>query len=187
MNRRLLVIIAGALAACALLLLLSLPRPIAQPEASAPAAAPAQPAAQADTAPLFPGVDPMETLSMSILSGDRAFEFRRTGALASVNGHRADGEMLETLIEQITQMPIAPRDAFSPAGAPLMTITLASGGAEHTASFYRSHHGEDADVLYTHRNAHYYGVTDAWRVGTLLLACDGTRILDAGGNEAPAQ
>lgn len=187
MNRRLIAIAAGALAACALLLLLSAPRPSAQIATPAPTAAPAQPDAQESTAPLFPGVDPMGALSMSIRAGDRAFEFKRTDALVSVNGHRADGEMLKTLIEQITQMPIAPREAFSPAGAPLMTITLASGGAEHTASFYRSHQEEDADVLYTHKSAHYYGVTDAWRVGTLLLACDGTRILDAGGNESPAQ
>lgn len=174
----------GIPALCALFLLLA-PSPDQRQAQSAPAPLPSAAPEQTATTPLFPCVDRCAALDMSIRASDRAFDFRQTADGAIVNGNAADNEILSTLIEQVTQMPITPRGAFSTAEAPLMTITVVCGGAEHTARFYRSQQEEDANVLYTRQQAQYYGITDAWRVGTLLLTCDGTRIFDEGGNESP--
>lgn len=155
--------------------------------APAPAAAQPPPAAQADpfSAPLFPGVNADQVHALLITASDRSFEFMRTGRHVSVNGSTADRDVFSTLLRQIVNMPVTEAESFSP-GRLLMTIHMDVGEARHDVRFYESPDGETVDVAYTVQAAQRYGVTDAWRLGTLLLACDGTRILDEQGFESPA-
>lgn len=137
--------------------------------------------------PLFPGMNQTSVLELQIASGDRRFDFRRSGSSVSVNGHIADSEIFDTLLEQVAQMPVIPRSAFSAQGVPVMTISISIGSAHHSIRFYPAQEKGQADVLCTLPGCEQYGVTDAWRLGTLLLTCDGTRILDEHGSESPAR
>jgi len=151
--------------------------------------APVQPpaAAQADpsSSPLFPDVNTDSIDTLFVTAADRSFTFTRTGRQVSVNGSNADRDVFSTLLRQIVNMPVTEARPFSP-GRLLMTIRMEAGDMRHDVRFYETPDEEHVDVAYAVQAAQHYGVTDAWRLGTLLLACDGTRILDEQGLESPA-
>lgn len=184
---------AAAVLAAALLLFLG-----AQPElrsAQAPdgetaaqTADAAQSAAQTPhTTPLFPAISPSSVTALSVTAGDRRFEFLCDGEEVSVNGQLADGEIFSTLLEQILTLPIASCAAFSPEeGSAMLTLVLTAADHDNTVCFYEGSSKETARVLAGTPEEPVYGVTKSWRIGTLLLVCDGTRIQDESGNETPA-
>ena len=187
---------AAAVLAAALLLFLG-----AQPElrsaqtpdggASASAAQTADAAAASGesphTTPLFPALSPASVTALSVTAGDRRFEFLCDGDEVSVNGQLADGEIFLTLLDQILTLPVAACAAFSPEeSSAMLTLVLTAADHDNTVRFYEGSSQETARVLAGTPEEPVYGVTKAWRIGTLLLVCDGTRIQDESGNETPA-
>ena len=68
---------------------------------------------------------------------------------------------------------------------PLLTVTVSTDTQDFSARFYQdSKNGKYAYVVAGADKARCLK-TDAWRVGTLLLTCEGTRIFDASGQETP--
>ena len=116
---------------------------------------------------LFPELTDSDISEIHIRAGDDcAFDFSLRGEL-SVNGQKADGEV------------------FEPRGEPLLTVTVSTDTQDFSARFYQD--SEDGKYAYVVAGADKARClkTDAWRVGTLLLTCEGTRIFDASGQETP--
>ena len=76
-------------------------------------------------------------------------------------------------------------DDFEPQNDALLTVTVYTDTQDFSASFYQDQgDGKYAYVVAGAENERFLK-TDAWRVGTLLLTCEGTRIFDASGQETP--
>lgn len=161
-----------------------MPRPSRQTPTQSPAPTDA-PAEACDT--LFPALDAQAVDALSVVTPERSFSFAADEDGVSVNGQMADGEVFETLVEQITAIPVISCDAFTPQGTPLLTLTLDCGGVRFTASFYAQAASDVyADVISGTEGTWRYCSTKAWHIGKLVLTCDGTRIQDERGNETPA-
>ena len=138
---------------------------------------------------LFPGLDMDAITAISVHSPERSFQFCADGdGGVSVNGQLADREIYMTLVSQIIELPVDVSDAFSTSGAKLLlTLTVCEGSEQHTARFYEGDGtGEITRVVSGSPDAPEYGQTGGWRVGTLMMTCEGTRIQDERGNERPA-
>ena len=108
-------------------------------------------------------------------------------ARISVNGQKADRDVFLTLLDQILTMPVVTIPPFVPADEATVTLTLVTDSAQYTAAFYRD---GDEEIPYISiisggTDAPCYQRTDRWRLGTMLLACEGTRIQDEQGAETP--
>lgn len=138
---------------------------------------------------LFPDLDHVRVTSLSVIAPGRSFQFDlgQQGTV-SVNGHQADREAFSTLVNQIAALPVEQHAAFVPdAQDLLLTLVVSSGAKQQTARFYEDGvHGEKARIVLGTDAAPEYRQTNGWRVGTLMMTCEGTRILDAHGNETPA-
>ncbi|MBQ4266218.1 MAG: hypothetical protein IJB85_11965 [Clostridia bacterium] len=137
---------------------------------------------------LFPTLDESAVSAITVVTSDRSFYFLcEDPQLVSVNGQHADAGVFRTLLEQIADLPVDPRSAFSPqAEQLLLTLTVSAGPAQHTARFYADgKSGETTRIVSGPPDAPQYRQTSGWRVGTLMMTCEGTRILDALGNETP--
>ena len=67
-------------------------------------------------------------------------------------------------------------------------MVISSGSRQQTARFYEDGgKGEKAHIVLGSEDAPEYRQTSGWRVGTLMMTCEGTRIQDAHGNETPAK
>lgn len=172
----------------AVLLLLVLGRPAQQSHADAKKAAPAQPEGSVvmlSSAPrerLFPGLVCEHITAVYVSTPERSFVFECSAPdRISVNGHSADSEIFDTLLEQICQLPVDAHAAFSPEHAPALTLTVVSGESRHTARFYSDSGSEDTRILLAGAGEPVYRQTDAWRIGTLLMTCEGTRMEDENG------
>ena len=138
---------------------------------------------------LFPGLDTDAITAISVHSPERSFQFCADGdGGVSVNGQQADREIYMTLVSQIIELPVDVSAAFSTSGAKLLlTLTVCEGSEQHTARFYEDDGtGEIARIVAGPADAPEYGQTGGWRVGTLMMTCEGTRIQDERGNERPA-
>ncbi|MGN1249365.1 MAG: hypothetical protein ACI4XW_04730 [Candidatus Spyradocola sp.] len=127
--------------------------------------------------------------AISVHSPERSFQFYADGrGEVSVNGQQADAEIYLTLVSQISELPVAHTDAFVPDSMQwLLTLTVCAGSEQHTARFYEGEGtGEVARIVAGSEDAPEYGQTGGWRVGTLMMTCEGTRIQDERGNERPA-
>ena len=152
-----------------------------------------QAAAQADAQDeqllLFPSLNAAAITAISVGTPDRSFQFDvdDSGAV-SVNGQQADFEIYMTLVDQISEMPIVVTGAFAADSTQLLLeLTVCADEEEHTACFYEDGgSGETAWVVAGTADAPEYGQTSGWRVGTLMMTCEGTRIQDERGNEHPA-
>ena len=134
---------------------------------------------------LFPELTDSDISEIHIRAGDDcAFDFSLRGEL-SVNGQKADGEVFSTLLDQLTADCFIPCEDFEPRGEPLLTVTVSTDTQDFSARFYQD--SEDGKYAYVVAGADKARClkTDAWRVGTLLLTCEGTRIFDASGQETP--
>lgn len=138
---------------------------------------------------LFPDLDMNAITAISVHSPERSFQFYADGrGGVSVNGQQADAEIYLTLVSQISELPIDQTDAFIPDSVQwLLTLTVCADGEQHTARFYEGEGtGEIARIVAGSEDAPEYGKTGGWRVGTLMMTCEGTRIQDERGNERPA-
>lgn len=138
---------------------------------------------------LFPDLDMEEITGISVLSPERSFQFcADIDGGVSVNGRQADGEIYRTLVSQIIELPVDASAAFSTGGARLLlTITVCAGSQQHTARFYEDDDTcEVARIIAGPENSPQYGRTDGWRVGKMMMTCEGTRVQDEQGNEQPS-
>ena len=138
---------------------------------------------------LFPDLDMNAITAISVFSPERSFQFYADGSgKVSVNGRQADAEIYLTLVSQISELPVARTEAFIPDSVQwLLTLTVCTGGKQHIARFYEDDSaGKVARIVTGSEDAPEYGQTGGWRVGTLMMTCEGTRIQDERGNERPA-
>ncbi|MDO5297927.1 MAG: hypothetical protein Q4F18_00760 [Clostridia bacterium] len=138
---------------------------------------------------LFPELDESAITAVMVITPERTFNFRcaKPGKV-SVNGQKADAEIFTTLIGQITTIPVVSQAAFTPSCDPMLTLTIVAGEEEFVACFYHDGGtGTLTKVISNPEGEPQYGQTDGWRIGTLLLTCDGTRIQDESGQETPVQ
>ena len=167
---------AGALCFCLLLPL------CAPPSAPAPAVLDASPVPTAPPGPvslLFPQLNEITALSVS--TPERSFHFHldHQGAV-SVNGSRADHEIFSTLLNQIRELPAEHHSAFAPSAQDLLlTLVISTDTRKHTARFYEDSKSKTARIVLDGGDAPEYRQTNIWRIGTLMMTCEGTRILDA--------
>lgn len=136
---------------------------------------------------LFPDLSGITAITLS--TPERGFEFRLGGSgEICVNGQQADGDIYNTLVSQIAKLPVSAHAAFDTSGAQLtLTLEITAGGSTHIAHFYTDGlSGEDARIVSGPPGAPKYHLTDGWRVGTLMMTCEGTRIQDERGNEIPS-
>jgi len=138
---------------------------------------------------LFPEVEAADITAVSIKTPQASFDLLRgDDRSVSINGQRWDGDVFVTLLEHITDMEFIPTTPFDAQDAPLLSLVIRHRGVEHTASFYPGDAaGANARIIVGPKSDPRYGLTDGWRIGTLLLACEGTRIQDESGRETPAQ
>ncbi|MBQ8617758.1 MAG: hypothetical protein IJ418_09660 [Clostridia bacterium] len=149
----------------------------------------AQDAAAEIAIPLFPDLSGMTVTALTVSTPDRSFQFRMDqSGMVSVNGQQADGEIFSTLLEQIRELPVERYDSFSPQQQNLiLTLVISAGPQKHTARFYEDGGaGEKTHIVLDTGDLTEYRQTSGWRVGTLMMTCEGTRILDIHGNETPA-
>lgn len=151
------------------------------------AAAFSDPSAQSE--PLLPDFDQKSIVNVSVTTAERQFNFNCTDrSTVSVNGHQADAEIFAKLIDQIVSLPVVALSPFTPQENPVLTLTINTEAGQITASFFNDgDNGTNARIICVLEGTSIYRMTDGWRIGTLLLTCDGTRIQDASGHELPAQ
>lgn len=134
---------------------------------------------------LFPELAAEDITGIRIRSKDDCmFDFSVRGEL-SVNGQKADGEVFSTLVDQLTALSYLPCDDFSPQSDILLTVTVYTDTQDFSASFYQDNENDKYAYVVAGAKQDRCLKTDAWRVGTLLLTCEGTRIFDASGQETP--
>lgn len=141
-------------------------------------------------AALLPDLQDMRITALSVSTPERSFQFYLdTQGAVSVNGQQADSEIFSTLLEQIEELPAERRSAFNPQAQDLLlTLVISDGRQEQTVRFYGDGStGEKAHILLGSAETPEYRQTNAWRVGKLMMTCEGTRILDIYGNETPAR
>ena len=159
--------------------------PTLKPEIAVPVSSTSQGNGQA----LFPGLDPTMVTAVSITTPQSAFDLRRSDSrLVSINGHRGDEEVFSTMLTHIAAMDFTEIPPFPAPETPLLTLVVHQRGETYTAAFYTDENkAEHARIISSRESVPVYGVTDGWYVGTLMLACEGTRIQDASGREIPAE
>lgn len=176
-----------SLAAVCLLGVMLLPAANESAQPVAPSAPPESAAAGggAENETLFPKLTNTDIVGIRIHAKDDCdFDFSVRGEL-SVNGQKADGEVFSTLVDQLTAESYTPCDAFTPQGDAMLTVTIYTDTQDFSARFYQDQSdGKYAYVVAGEKDQRCLK-TDAWRVGTLLLTCEGTRIFDASGQETP--
>ena len=137
---------------------------------------------------LFPGLDQSRISMLSVAAPDRSFEFRcETPDNISVNGNQADEEIFNTLVAQIQELPVNALHPFTPEDAPALVLRISThDGAQHVAHFYNDDAASLVQVFSGSSGVPVCHSIDPWRIGTLMMTCEGTRIQDASGNEIPA-
>ena len=68
-----------------------------------------------------------------------------------------------------------------------LTVTVYTDTQDFSASFYQEQGDDKYAYVVAGADNERFLKTDAWRVGTLLLTCEGTRIFDASGQETPVE
>ena len=131
---------------------------------------------------LFSGAETVT--SLSVTASGRCFVYSRSAAGIRVNGGEADEEVFMTLLRQIGSALQDEGAEGEPSGEPLLTVQVCAGDEKQTVSFYT----DEADrrrvfVLSSGDEGSVSGTTEAWRVGTILLACEGTQL--PGEEDAP--
>ena len=103
----------------------------------------------------------------------RSFRYARSGAALTVNGAAADGEVVDTLLRHLSAALSGEEAAFTPEKEPIMTVTFEMGGDAGQIAFYTD--DDNRAQVYVISAGNGASVTEAWRVGTILLACEGSR------------
>ena len=161
-----------------------------QQDAQTPSAArgPSTIAEETDAYALFGGVAGKSVSWLTVVTPESEYAFRcADGLRVSVNGQKADRDVYATLLDQILTMPVVSVSPFTPTEGAFVTLALGCGAEQYTAAFYRDADEESPymSIISGDSDAPCYQRTDIWRLGTLLLACEGTRIQDEKGEETP--
>lgn len=178
---------AAAVALCAAFFLLHMTHTEVPPAQHVPLAAP-HAASPAHVSTLFPELSSAHITALLVSTPERSFRFSRDNqGLVSVNGQQADSEIFSTLLDQIAELPAERRSAFIPQPQDLMlTLVISSDEKQQTARFYAdTASSETAYIVLDAGESSEYHQTSIWRVGTMMMTCEGTRILDIHGNETP--
>ncbi len=181
----------AAMLACGLLLLGALPQPVdvtasAQHVSASPS--PQSVAADPQAGELFEDIAIESVSELSVQTGQTTYTFQCFDAeQVSVNGQRADSEVFRTLVDNILTMPVVTISPFTPASTATLTLILSANGTCYTILFYRDADPENpyVSIIADQSGTTHYHKTDRWRLGTLLLTCEGTRIQDEKGAETP--
>lgn len=184
-KRRFLLLIVPALIVCACFLGSSGDADASAADTPAAESHLAQPTGDEQT--LFPELNPSLVTAVSIITPQSTFDLKRDeNRSVSINGQRGDREVFATLLTHIAAMSFRSSDSFTPPDTPLLTLIVHQQGREFSAAFYADGGtGEFARVVTTRSGSPAYGTTDGWHIGTLMLACEGTRIQDESGKETP--
>lgn len=184
--RKCVVIVFALIVSCALSFYFLRPDPLTG--STSPTASAVQ-TKQHSSQKLFPDFDASHVVSVSITTPQSSFDLRReNGRPVSINGQRGDAYVFSTLLGQIASLSYVPMEAFIVPGQPLLTLNVRLSNEEYSAVFYDDgSSGEYARIAFMQNNTPAYGVTDRWRVGTLMLTCEGTRVQDAHGRETPVE
>lgn len=149
----------------------------AVPAASCASPADASPAAEALPV-LFPDLVVEDIVYLSVRTPDRSFEFRlgEHGRFL-VNNQSADMGIYNTLVSQIARIPVSAVHAIPEENTQLLTLQISTPAHSHVAHFFADG-GADTEAFIRSgpREAPLYFQTDAWRVGTLIMACEGAPI-----------
>lgn len=173
----------------AAILLFSASKAGGPPQINAPAAAVAAQKTDTPTQALFPEFRCTDVTAVSLITPQADFDLQRgKNSLVSVNGQHGDREVFDTLLDQIAGIPFTPTQAFTTSDSPLLTLIIKLGDTEYSACFYNDGStGKYARIVSSPESTPLYGLTDGWRIGTLLLTCEGMRIQDAQGRETPVE
>lgn len=158
------------------------------PDAAASSSGPLSIADEQEAYALFGHLTNTAVTGLSLKTSESTYDFRCTDTLrVSVNGQKADYDVFSTLLEQILTMPVITVSPFTPSSSAAVTLTLCAGSAQYTVVFFRDEDEESPYVNLISGDADdpCYQKTDRWRLGTMLLACEGTRIQDEKGEETP--
>ena len=138
---------------------------------------------------LFPDLLAGDVTRVSLVTPQVSYDLRREDSrLISINGRHADREAFSTLLDQIAGMRYTAAAPFSSRETPLLTLMFRQNNKEYSAEFYSDNsEGEYARIISSRDGTIVYGLMDGWRVGTLMLACEGMRIQDESGNETPME
>jgi len=111
--------------------------------------------------------------SLCVTAEGRSFRYMKNGSCLTVNGALADEEVVDTLLRHLSSALSGENAAFTPDSAPVMTVSFTAGSESGTISFYP----DDADKkkVYVVSSGEDASITEAWRVGTILLACEGSQ------------
>ena len=143
---------------------------------------------EADSYALFAQLSSGGVTRLSVVTPQSQYTFRCADETrVSVNGQKADRDVFLTLLDQILTMPVVTIPPFVPVDEATVTLTLVTDSAQYTAAFYRDGDEESPymRIISGGADAPCYQRTDRWRLGTMLLACEGTRIQDEQGAETP--
>ncbi len=140
----------------------------------------------AGTQSLFPGLHRSDIVSVSLSSSESQFTFNcKTSSAVSVNGQKADSGVFSTLLSQILGQFYTPAKFQIGDESPFLSLSMTTPTGTYSANFY-SDGGRTARIVTLTPSGGQNLSTDAWRIGTMLLTCEGTRILDQDGRETPA-
>lgn len=147
---------------------------------------PVLPSQACGTQTLFPGLRRSDIVSVSFSSSESQFSFDcQTANAVSVNGQKADIGVFSTLLSQILGQFYDPAEFSIQQETPLLSLRVTTPTGAYSATFY-SGNERTARILTSTPNGEQTLTTDAWRIGTMLLTCEGTRIQDKDGRETPA-
>ena len=125
---------------------------------------------------LFPELSDTDITGIRIHANDDCeFDFSVRGEL-SVNGQKADEEVFSTLVDQLTADSFTLCDDFEPQNDALLTVTVYTDTQDFSASFYQEQRDDKYAYVVAGADNERFLKTDAWRVGTLLLTCEGTHL-----------
>lgn len=103
---------------------------------------------------------------------DGAYAFIRTDGGVNLDGKTADTGSFERMLELLLGMPVQEQEADGQTAEDVLAITLRCvDGAQECVAITIT--GEDAWMLL---DSGEQVRTDAWRIHTLMLACDGARL-----------
>ncbi len=129
---------------------------------------------------LFEGITLSGITRLCVRTSGRTYTFVCTGGQAvCLDGGKADEEIFATLLEEIREQEYEKTPAFTPQTRPVAVVELQEGAATYEASFYSEGDRECSEVIVQGNGKLRYLQTESWRIGTMLLTCEGAWSTDA--------
>jgi hypothetical protein len=117
---------------------------------------------------------------LCVRTSHRTYTFLCEGGEAvCLDGGKADEEIFSTLLEEIRDREYEKTTAFTPQTQPVAVVELQEGTRTYEASFYSEGDRECSEVIVRGNGKLRYLQTESWRIGTMLLTCEGAWSADA--------